>query len=314
MVFEEEDNTNIQKIVFVGLDNAGKSSIILSLLREISKFAVIKPTRNAERRTFEFLGMNISEWDLGGHERYRKLYLEKAELIFRGTDILIYVVDIQDYDRIPESYNYLKHIKDKLTELNLDPPLYIFFHKNDPEIAESLKLKIDDSISYFKGKIGDFENYHKISFYDTTVFDLSSIINAMSVILLSLFPRSEVIETAIQGYVNKAGVKGVELIDDNSLIISSWYRNDEIKEILNSLSPYFLRLNDGFKKLDKFEEEDKNHIIVERYENYYIFKQFNLIKGATPYYLAICTDEPFLNQFEFNALINLLRDIISQEV
>ncbi|MEE9377800.1 MAG: ADP-ribosylation factor-like protein [Candidatus Lokiarchaeia archaeon] len=314
MAFEEEENANIRKVVFVGLDNAGKSSIILSLLREISKFAVIKPTRNAERRTFEFLGMNISEWDLGGHARYRKLYLEKAELIFRGTDILIYVVDVQDYKRITESYKYLKDIIDKLTELNLEPPIHIFFHKNDPENTENVKLKIKDSISYLEGKIVDIENYSKISFYKTTVLDLSTVINAMSEIFLSLFPRSKVIETAIQGFVNKAKVEGVELIDNNSVIISSWYKNDNIKKILNSLSPYFLRLNDRFKKLNNIEDEDKNHIIVERYEKYFIFKQFTLIKGAKPYYIATCTDEPFLNQYEFNALIHLLRDIISHEV
>lgn len=314
MAFEEEENTNIRKVVFLGLDNAGKSSIILSLLREISKFAVIKTNRNAERRSFEFLGMEISEWDLGGHERYRKLYLEKAELIFQGIDILIYVVDVQDYERIAESYNYLKEIIDKLTELNLEPPIHIFFHKNDPENAESVNLKINNSISNLEGKIVDIENYSKISFYKTTVFDLSSIINAMSEIFLSLFPRSQVIETAIQGFVNKAKVEGVELIDNNSVIISSWYKNDNIKKILNSLSPYFLRLNDGFKKLDNIEDEDKNHIIVERHEKYFIFKQFTLIKEAKPYYIATCTGEPFLNQYEFNALINLLRDIISHEV
>ena len=68
MELQGKDDTDVRKVIFVGLDNAGKTSIILSLLREISKFAIIKPTRNAERRTFEFLGMNISEWDLGGHE------------------------------------------------------------------------------------------------------------------------------------------------------------------------------------------------------------------------------------------------------
>ncbi|NVM35986.1 MAG: 50S ribosome-binding GTPase [Candidatus Lokiarchaeota archaeon] len=313
MEFEEEDNANIQKVVFVGLDNAGKSSIILSLLREISKFAVIKPTRNAERRTFEFLGMNISEWDLGGHERYRKRYLEKAELIFRGTNILIYVVDIQDYERIAKTYSYLKDIIDRFTEMKLEPPIHILFHKNDPDIADGVQVKINNTISYLEGKIGDFQNYHKISFYKTTVFDLSSIINAMSKILLSLFPRSKVIDAAIQGYVNKTGVEGVELIDDNSLIISSWYKNDDTRTILNLLSPYFLRLNDGFKQLENIEDENKNYIIVERYEKYFIFKQFTLIKGVTPYYISTCTDEPFLNQYEFNALINLLKDIISHE-
>lgn len=35
----------------------------------------------------------------------------------------------------------------------------------------------------------------------------------MSEILLSLFPRSEVIETAIQEFVNTCRVEGAELID-----------------------------------------------------------------------------------------------------
>ena len=228
MEFEEEVDQDVRKVVFVGLDNAGKSSILLSLLREISKFAVIKPTRNAERRTFEFLGMIISEWDLGGHEIYRKLYLEKAQMIFQKTDILIYVVDVQDSDRILESYKYLIDIIDKLSELKIEPPIHIFFHKNDPDVTESLKIKVIDTISYLKGKINDFQKYHKFSFYETTVFEIISIINAMSEILLSLYPRSEVIDIAIQEFIKKSRVEGVELIDDNSLIISSFYKNDNI--------------------------------------------------------------------------------------
>lgn len=153
MELQEENNSNIQKLVFVGLDNAGKSSIILTLLREISKFVVIKPTRNAKIRTFEFLGMNVAEWDLGGHESYRKLYLEKTQQIFQGTDILLHVVVVQDYDRIGESYTYLKDVINKLAEVKLFPPIHIFFHKNDSDITEAIQIKINDSISFLKNKI-----------------------------------------------------------------------------------------------------------------------------------------------------------------
>ncbi|MFX0024513.1 MAG: ADP-ribosylation factor-like protein [Candidatus Hermodarchaeota archaeon] len=309
-----EDNPEVRKVVFVGLDNAGKTSIILSLLREFSKFAVIKPTKNAERRTFEFLGMDISEWDLGGHERYRMFYLEKARLIFQKTDILIYVLDIRDYDRIVESYSYLKDIIKKLTEMELEPPIHVFFHKNDPDISESLQIKIKDMISYFKGKCGEFQNYNKFSFHETTIFDLASIITAMSEILVSLFPRSKVIENAISEYANKCNVEGAELIDDNSLIIGSFYQCDDVRARLNSISPYFLRLNDGFNELENIENQDENHIIVERFGKYFIFKQFRLVEGATPYYILICTNEPFLNKYEFNALVAVLQDIISIEV
>ena len=70
-----EENSDTQKILFTGLDDAGKTSIILALKREYSKIAIIKPTKGAQRRIFEFLGKDISEWDLGGQERYRISYL-----------------------------------------------------------------------------------------------------------------------------------------------------------------------------------------------------------------------------------------------
>ncbi|MGQ4874124.1 MAG: ADP-ribosylation factor-like protein [Promethearchaeota archaeon] len=54
------------KILFTGLDNAGKTSIILALQREFSKIAILSPTRGAQRRIFQFLGRDIAEWDLGG--------------------------------------------------------------------------------------------------------------------------------------------------------------------------------------------------------------------------------------------------------
>lgn len=311
MDLQGEDDPNVRKVIFVGLDNAGKTSIILSLLREISKFTIIKPTRNAERRTFEFLGMNISEWDLGGHERYRKIYLEKAQQIFRRTDIIIYVVDIQDYDRIVESYLYLNEIIKELIEMKIEPPIHIFFHKNDPNMAESEQIKSNDTISYLKGKISDIQNYNNFSFYETSVFELSSIVNTMSEILLSLFPRSKVIDNSIQGFADKCGAEGVELIDDNSLIIGFWYKNKGIKEILNPLSPYFLRLNDGFENLEILDDQSENHMIVERLGKFFIFKKFMLKEITTPYYILICMDGPFLDEHEFNAFINLLREIIS---
>ncbi|MFX0083412.1 MAG: ADP-ribosylation factor-like protein [Candidatus Hodarchaeota archaeon] len=314
MEIQGEDNSDVRKVIFVGLDNAGKSSIILSLLREISKFAVIKPTKNVERRTFEFLGMNVSEWDLGGHERYRKLYLEKAQLIFRGTDILIFVVDIQDNDRIVESYIYLKDIIDKLIEMNLNPPIYVFIHKNDPDFTKSVQIKTNETKSYLKNKIEDIQNYNKFSFYETTVFEPHSIINAMSEILLDLYPKSKVIEIAIQEFLNKNSVDGMILMDDNSLIIGSYYKTEVIKEILYSLSPYFLRLNDAFEEYVNMDDHVENQMIVEKLEKNFLFKQFKLIEDKIRFYILLCTDEPFLNKFEFNALLNLLKEIISYEV
>ncbi|MFX0028363.1 MAG: ADP-ribosylation factor-like protein [Candidatus Hermodarchaeota archaeon] len=314
MEIQEEDNPDARKVIFVGLDHAGKTSIILSLLREISKFAIIKPTRNIERRTFEFLGMKISEWELGGHERYRKLYLEEAQLIFRGTDILIYVLDIQDRDRIVESCVYLKDIIDKLIEMKLNPPIYVFIHKDDPDFTKSVQTKVNDTISYLKNKIKDFQKCIKLSFYETSVFEPYSIINAMSEILLNLYPKSKVIETAIQEFAYKNQVDGIALIDDNSLIIGTYYKTEVIKEILNSLSPHFLRLNDVFDELDNSGDHFENQMIVEKLEKNFLFKQFKLMEDNIRFYILLCTDKPFFNKFEFNPLFNLLKKTISYDI
>ncbi|MFW9882324.1 MAG: hypothetical protein ACFFG0_55385 [Candidatus Thorarchaeota archaeon] len=104
------------------------------------------------------------------------------------------------------------------------------------------------------------------------------------------------------------------LIDDNSLIIGSYYKTNAIKEILYSLSPYFLRLNDAFEELDNIGDHGKSQMIVEKLEKNFFFKQFKLMEDNRRYYILLCTDEPFLNKIEFNALLNLLKEIISYEV
>ncbi len=63
---EEQPKEKTYKILFTGLDGAGKTSIILALQREFSKIAVIEPTRGPHRTTFKLLGREVSEWDLGG--------------------------------------------------------------------------------------------------------------------------------------------------------------------------------------------------------------------------------------------------------
>jgi len=126
-----------KKLIFAGLDNAGKSSIILTLLREISNITIIKATKGAQRRVYEFLGIKISEWDLGGHEKYRNKYLKQPDLFFRA-DLAIYVIDVQDTQRLPKTINYLSDIIEQFLLLKIEPPIYILFHKYDPDFTENV--------------------------------------------------------------------------------------------------------------------------------------------------------------------------------
>ncbi|MFW9896885.1 MAG: ADP-ribosylation factor-like protein, partial [Candidatus Thorarchaeota archaeon] len=55
LFFQDEDQSKEKtyKILFTGLDAAGKTSIILTLQREFSKIALIEPTRGAQRNNFK---------------------------------------------------------------------------------------------------------------------------------------------------------------------------------------------------------------------------------------------------------------------
>ena len=107
LLFFPEDGQSkegVYKILFTGLDGAGKTSIILTLQREYSKIALLEPTRGAQRNNFKFLGKEISEWDLGGQKSYRISYLKNPSKYFEDTEIAIYVIDILDTSRVLESF------------------------------------------------------------------------------------------------------------------------------------------------------------------------------------------------------------------
>jgi GTPase SAR1 family protein len=309
---EQEEREIPHKILFTGLDTAGKTTIILALQREFSKIALLKPTRGAQRRIFEFLGHDVAEWDLGGQVSYRIAYLKNPGKYFDGTEICIYVLDIQNRGRISESISYFKDVVEQFRLLEIEPPIYLFFHKCDPALLrnalnEVKTLKID-----LKEKIKEAVDYRKIFFYDTSIYNLPSIIKAMSEILLNLYPKSQLIEKTINEFAKKVDSDGVVIIDDNSLIVGSYYSNEETKNLLSASTPYFLTLNDSFQFTQVFpgKEEDENRMIVQRFGKNFVFKQIRLSEVSPPYYLLMLKRDPNINKEDFDSFANLLREIL----
>jgi GTPase SAR1 family protein len=296
------------KTVFTGLDGAGKSSIILSLMREISKIAIVKPTKSAKRRVYDFLGTTISEWDLGGQLRYREDYLENQKF-FDLTDICLYVIDIQNNGRIEESLNYLIAITNQFIELKINPPIYVLFHKYDPDYVDKNQTEIKNTIQDLELKIRKIPQYHKFFFFQTSIYNMPTIISAMSSVLLSKFPKYDLLENTIEGFASRFKADGIEIIDNNSLIIASYYKDTEVKEALNSSTHYFLSLNDVLVK-PKSSSIESNLMQVERYGFYFLFKQFTLKDGVPPYYLLLLKNDQLFNIEDFNVLVSILKEIL----
>jgi len=156
----QRNNSKIpKKIVLMGLDNSGKTSIVLCLkgVKNLSSFSSIKPTRGYEINKFNTLGSDFNIWDFGGQEQFREDYFKNFKNHIKGTSKLIYVLDIQDRERYNLSLKYLTKIIALLKENKLNPEFSLFLHKFDPdmeiinkeikeEIIQTLTKKIENLI------------------------------------------------------------------------------------------------------------------------------------------------------------------------
>jgi len=124
-----------------------------------------------------------------------------------------------------------------------------------------------------------------------------------------LYPKSEVIGKTITEFAKKVKSSGCVVIDDNSLIIGSYYENDETKHLLNASTPYFLTLNDSFQIPESGDAGDQ--MVVQRFGKYFVFKQVRLKSNAPPYYLLILKeDTPDLLKEDYDSFVKLLQEIL----
>ncbi|MFW9988829.1 MAG: ADP-ribosylation factor-like protein, partial [Candidatus Odinarchaeota archaeon] len=123
-----------QKVIVVGLGNAGKTTILKKFGGEIGlkDLAKLKPTKGAERQEIVTTDLMLIIWDFGGQEEYREMYIQEPHRYFLNIDLIIYVIDLQDPQKYKESIEYFKKIIEILEKLEENPHILIFIHKYDP--------------------------------------------------------------------------------------------------------------------------------------------------------------------------------------
>lgn len=82
------------RILMLGLDNAGKTTILHRL--QLGEVVTTIPTIGFNVEKLEFGKMSMTVWDIGGQQKIRPLWRH----YFQGTQGLIYVVDSNDIDRV----------------------------------------------------------------------------------------------------------------------------------------------------------------------------------------------------------------------
>ena len=102
----------IKKMLLLGLDNSGKSSILLVLTRKknLLNFLSLAPTPMTNTLNYEDKDKIFNLWDFGGQETYRKSYLTNLDRYLNKIDKLFYVIDVQDKKRYDIALDYLEKI------------------------------------------------------------------------------------------------------------------------------------------------------------------------------------------------------------
>ena len=213
------------KIIIAGLDNAGKTSILTALNKKYDfqkDIISLTPTIRVEYQATEFLKNRVVFWDMGGQEKYRKLYQKKQDLYFSDTDLLVYVIDIQDPERIETSLAYLGMILKYFKKHKMDLPLIVSFHKFDPEFIRNEQMV--EQIEALRKHILKLYPSLRILFQQTSIYDIISIVQlisyGLSVFDEKFFDISELLEKSLKEFDSESLI----LFDKNGIIISEYYR------------------------------------------------------------------------------------------
>eukprot|EP00922_Rhytidocystis_sp_ex-Travisia-forbesii_P017731 GHVS01026433.1.p1 GENE.GHVS01026433.1~~GHVS01026433.1.p1 ORF type:complete len:181 (-),score=8.48 GHVS01026433.1:449-991(-) len=111
------------RILILGLDNAGKTTILYRL--QVDEVVQTIPTIGFNVETVQYKNLKFQVWDLGGQTSIRPYW----RCYYPNTKAIIYVVDSADADRISDSKSELQLMLDE-DELK-DVTLLVFANKQD---------------------------------------------------------------------------------------------------------------------------------------------------------------------------------------
>jgi len=300
------------KIIVSGLDNAGKTSILTALDKKYDfhkDIVQLRPTIRVEYHKMNFLKNNTIFWDMGGQEQYREIYKQYEDVYFDATDLLIYIIDIQDSERFKNSLEYLDAILQFFVKNEMNVPIIIAFHKFDPDLRYDEKIL--ENVENLRKEILEKYQTFNILFQQTSIYDIISIVQlvsyGLSVFDKKFFELSELLEK----YLNEFKSQALIVFDRNGIIISEFYSEIEPEvyiELLESIKEHLFLL----KRMDEEKyTSDYNFSTIEGKLLSYLHR-LNLEKES--FFVSVVIKEKRKDNFllKFPELLEELSQILDQ--
>mmetsp|Transcript_21612 Transcript_21612/g.48844 ORF Transcript_21612/g.48844 Transcript_21612/m.48844 type:complete len:185 (+) Transcript_21612:117-671(+) len=140
-VFQKLFGSKEVRILILGLDNAGKTTILYKLQNESDEDIQTIPTIGFNVETLAYKNIKFQVWDLGGQTSIRPYW----RCYYPNTDAIIFVVDSADKERLNVAQQELQAMLEE-EELK-DAILLVFANKQDQpgslgakDVSEALRL------------------------------------------------------------------------------------------------------------------------------------------------------------------------------
>jgi hypothetical protein len=204
----------------------------------------ITPTKGIERNEFDVLGHAVSKWDIGGQEKYRDQIFKSNNL--DSTDLLFYIIDIQDPSRFEEAFQYLSRIVEYFKSSNQNPPQFVIcLHKMDPDLLNNPTIKANIENCEDELRLLMKSNYLT---FQTTIYNNWTLRKAFSKGLLQLSPKSSLLDSILNDFLSITQSDTVILLDKDALCFSEISCDDASHQLSNIVAPSLATMADKLMK------------------------------------------------------------------